>query len=503
MQMNQLLFQTEKVEDCRSGVQQVISNIEVCNSVGKLLAPTLGPFGLDKLFYGRKLLVTNDGATILENMDFKHPVAQLLSSLSKSQDREVGDGTTSVILLSSEVLRQLIPYIRDKYPLAQLRGILREIKRLCLNHLSDLLIDYSEYALQRLAETSLNSKSIRNEKSHFARLIIEGLSISGGDDLHIIKIPGGALLDSVLVEGIAFEKTFTYAGYEQQPKKILNPKICALNVELEWKSEKENAEIRVNSVSEYQKVVDAEWSIITEKLDDIIQAGANVVLSSQPIGDYATQYFARKGLFSAGRVHNLNEIVKAFGGRISSSTKYIELGECDLFEERQLGKARYNYFESKKARARTFIIRGPGNEALEEVDRAVHDAVCVVRTALSKKNVVCGGGSVEMQLSKLCRDESFRVEPEKLFIFSAISKAFEKIPAQLAENFGLDPVLILQRLRKAHSAGLYAGVSLKDVEDMREAGVIEPLEVKRNMVESAFNLAEAILMIDSTILAQK
>lgn len=421
--MNQYLFQTEKVEDCRSGIPQLISNIDVCNSVSKLLSTTLGPYGMDKLFYGKKTIITNDGATILENMEFKHPVAQMLASLSKSQDKEVGDGTTSVIILTAEMLNGLVPYIKGGYSLENIRNVLAVLKQFCLEKLDSLKIEYSAANLQKLAENCLNSKNIRNDKVHFANILIKGLSNSG--ELYISKIPGGSLGDSTLVQGIAFEKTFTYAGYEQQPKKIVSPKICCLNVELEWKSERENAEIRVESVKEYQNVLEAEWTIIREKLDDIVGSGAKVVLSSLPIGDYATQYFASHGVFSAGRVHNLSQIVNAFGGRITSSTKYIKLGQCDLFEERQLGKARYNYFEGMNAKTRTIILRGPGSETLEEVERAVHDAVCVIKTAMAHKNVVTGGGSIEMQLSRLCRDLVHKANSEEVFIYKAISMAFE------------------------------------------------------------------------------
>lgn len=503
--MAQYLFQPERVLDSRAGTHHVISNIDVCETVATLLSTTLGPYGLDKLFYGKKLLLTNDGATILENMEFKHPVARLLCSLSKSQDNEVGDGTTSVILLTSAILTSHLPLIKDGFPAERIRECLREMKRVCLEHLDKLKIDFSNENLIKLAETSLNSKNIRACKTHFSEMLVEALSCD--EDLHIDKVPGGSLSDSFLVPGIAFRKTFTYAGYEQQPKKILSPNICCLNMELEWKRERENAEVRVGSVEEYQKVVDAEWKIITEKLDDIIASGANVVLSTQSIGDYATQYFARAGIFSAGRVNDLSKIVKAFNGKIANSTKYMKLGKCDLFEERQLGEARYSYFEGRNAKSRTLILRGPGAEILEEVERAVHDAVCVIRTAMKHRNIVCGGGSVEMQLSKLSRDRSFKAAgstgAEEMFVWRALSMAFEKIPSQLAANFGIDPVTTIQSLRQQHSTGTTIGVGLKGCEDMLKLGVLEPLEVKKNMIKAAFDAVEVILSIESTIIAKK
>lgn len=499
--MAQFLFQPEKVLDSRTGVPQIMANIEVVERISNILSSTLGPYGLDKLFYGKNLLLTNDGATILENLSFTHPVARMIVSLSKSQDNEVGDGTTSVVILASEILSNLKTIINEGFSLEKIRKVLEEARKACVNQLDLLKIEFSRESLLKLVCTCLNSKNLRNYNNYFAKMLVEGLSYE--DDLYIEKIQGGSLADSILVNGIAFEKTFTYAGYEQQPKKIINPKICCINIELEWRSERENAEMRIEGVEEYQKVVDAEWRLIKDKLDDIINSGANVVLSSLPIGDYATQYFASKGVFSAGRVKNLSAIVKAFKGKITNSTKMICLSHCDLFEERQLGNARYNYFESKTAMSHTLILRGPGREILEEVERSVHDAICVIRVAMKHENIVCGGGSVEMELSKLCRNLAFQQGGDEMFVYKLLSKSFEKIPFQLSTNFGLDPILTLQNLRKAHTSSAYAGVSLKGVKDMNELGIYEPLEVKKNMIKAAFNAASAIIMIDSTIISKK
>lgn len=511
---SQYIFQTEKVEDGRSGIPQIISNIEICKGVADFLSTTLGPYGQDKLFYGSKTIITNDGATILENMKYKHPVARMLVEVSKSQDNEVGDGTTSVVLLSSEILNQLSTLIRGNYSIDLICSTLKNIRTNCLEKLQELTIPFTFDSLVQLAEVSLNSKCIRNEKKHFAKLLVEGLK--DGQDIYISKIRGGSLRDSTLVNGIAFEKTFTYAGYEQQPRRIENPKICCLNVELEWKSERENGEVRVETVEEYQKMVDAEWKIIDDKLEDIVRKGANIVLSSLPIGDYATQYFAARGVFSVGRVHDLERITKAFGGRISNSTKYVELGMCAKFEERQLGGVRYNYLEgidenvedeeretSVQTQARTLILRGPGTDTLEEIERSVHDAVCVIKTAIKHRSMLAGGGAVEMELSKLCREAAFSAKDERFFICQAVSKAFEKIPTQLAKNFGLDSLDIIQQLRKAHTEDVYVGVSLTGISSMRDAGIFEPLEIKKSMIKAAFNLVETVIRIDSTILTKK
>jgi len=499
--LNSYLFKAEKIEDCRSGLSQLHSNIEVCNAVAELLSSTFGPYGMDKLFYGKSLIVTNDGATIMENMNFKHPVALMLTNISKSQDKETGDGTTSVVLLTAALLNSIYPCITDENNISVIRKTLAKLKKACIESLNDLKIECNEHNLIKLAETCMNSKNIRTSKEHFANMLVKGLMSS--ENLHICKIKGGSFADSILVEGIAFQKTFTYAGSEQQLKRIGNPMVCCLNMELEWKNERENAELKIESVEEYQRMVDAEWKIIRDKLKKIVNAGADVVLSSQSIGDYATQYFADNGVFSAGRVPNLVGIAKGFGIPISNTSDSLSFGRCKLFEERQMGGVRYNYLEGENVNASTLLLRGPGEDVLEEIERAVHDAECVLRVAMRTKNLISGGGSSEMHLSQVCREKIAEMEPEEIIVCKAVAQAFERLPAQLSSNFGYDPVRMLQELRKAHKSNVYAGVTVEGVRDMRELAIYEPLEVKKSMVKTAFAMVDTLLSIDSTIIERK
>jgi len=253
----------------------------------------------------------------------------------------------------------------------------------------------------------MSSKLIHSEKPFFSNMVVDAIEILDQDDLDesligVKKIAGGGLQDSLIVKGVAFKKTFTYAGAEQQPKYFKNPLILCLNVELELKAEKDNAEVRVDAVSDYQAIVDAEWEIIYRKLEAIEKTGAKVVLSKLPIGDLATQWFADRDIFCAGRVGagDLRRVVQAAGGAIQSTCSDISrehLGSCGLFEERQIGGERYNIFEDcPKAKTCTLILRGGAEQFIEEVERSLHDALMVVKRAVRNGEVVAGGGAIEV-----------------------------------------------------------------------------------------------------------
>ena len=225
------------------------------------------------------------------------------------------------------------------------------------------------------------------------------------------KVPGGALQDSLFVNGVAFKKTFSYAGFEQQPKSFKNPRIVCLNVELELKSEKDNAEVRVEQVSEYQAIVDAEWQIIFNKLEAITKTGAKVVLSKLPIGDLATQFFADRDIFCAGRVtsDDMDRVILTCGGNVQSTCSDIKpehLGTCEHFEERQVGSERFNFFEGcPQAKTCTLILRGGAEQFIAEVERSLHDAIMIVKKAIKNDLIVAGGGAIEVNLpsSAACR----------------------------------------------------------------------------------------------------
>lgn len=253
----------------------------------------------------------------------------------------------------------------------------------------------------------MSSKLIHSEKPFFSNMVVDAVQCLDQTDLDetligVKKIAGGAMHDTQLIHGVAFKKTFTYAGAEQQPKSFKNPLILCLNVELELKAEKDNAEVRVEAVADYQAIVDAEWAIIYRKLEAIEKTGAKVVLSKLPIGDLATQWFADRDIFCAGRViaGDLRRTTQAAGGAIQSTCSDItreHLGTCGTFEEIQIGGERYNIFEDcPKAKTCTLLLRGGAEQFIEEVERSLHDAIMVVKRAVRSGEVVAGGGAIEV-----------------------------------------------------------------------------------------------------------
>ena len=496
-----------------------------------MVKTTLGPSGRDKLVAtGRGVTISNDGATIMKLLEIEHPAAKTLVDISMSQDAEVGDGTTSVVLLASELLVQMKSFIEDNVHAQILIQYLRQAGTLAVAKINELAIPFTNpkeirEMLLKTAGTALNSKLIANHKDIFAPMIVDAvleLHESGSlDDLMnnvaIKRIPGGDVRQSFLVQGVAFRKTFSYAGFEQMHKKFVQPKILLLNVELELKSEKENAEVRISNPSDYQSIVDAEWQVIYNKLDACVACGANIVLSKLPIGDLATQYFADRDMFCAGRVTDadLKRVAKATCGTIQTSTTDLNsvtakvLGTCGIFEEKQVGDERFNVFTECPAKlTSTIVLRGGTEQFIAESERSVHDALQVVKRSLISGSIVAGGGAIEMELSKYLREYALTIEGKGQLVVRAYAKALEVVPRQLCDNAGLDSIDILAALRRRHTQdadGKWFGVDViaGGICDTYAAGIWEPSDNKRNSLDAATEAACVILSIDETIIAPR
>jgi len=509
------------------GRSQVISNINACQAIAEAVRTTLGPRGMDKLIVDSKgsVTISNDGATILKKLEVTHPAARTLVDISKSQDAEVGDGTTSVVLLAAEFLKQCKPFVEEGlHPQVIVRS-LRKGCQLSVDKINEIAVKIDKTVehgvekrslLEKCAMTTLSSKLVSHQKEFFSKIVVDAVMhldhLLPLNMIGVKKVQGGALEDSLLVTGVAFKKTFSYAGFEMQPKKYENAKIALLNIELELKAERDNAEVRVDNVQEYQNIVDAEWKILYNKLAKIHESGAKVVLSKLPIGDVATQYFADRDLFCAGRVpdEDLQRTMKACGGAILTTVQDLSqnnLGLCEKFEEVQIGGERFNLLTGcPNSKTVTIILRGGADQFIEETERSLHDAIMIVRRTLKNDAIVAGGGAIEMELSKYLRDYSRTIAGKEQLLIGAMAKAFETIPRQLCDNAGFDATDILNKLRQKHAVdGTWYGVDIfsEDIADNMQACVWEPAIVKVNAITAASEAACLILSVDETIKAPK
>lgn len=507
--------------DTSQGKAQLISNINACEAVTEILKTTLGPRGMDKLIHsGNKVTISNDGATLIGLLDIVHPAAKTLVDIARSQDAEVGDGTTSVCLLAGEMLKNVKQFVQDGvHPQIIIQGY-RTACRVALEKLEQISekIDKKDPTktremLTRCAATALNSKLIAGSQNFFADMTVDAImhldsSTMDLKPVGIKRVPGGSSTDSFLVQGVAFKKTFAYAGFEQQPKSFKNPKIALLNVELELKSEGASAEIRISDPSQYQSIVDAEWKIIYDKLEKIVASGAKIVLSKLPIGDLATQYFSDRDMFCAGRVmmDDVERVMSATGAQMQTSLNDLNedvLGTCEEFEERQVGGERYNVFTGcPAAKTVTIVLRGGAEQFIAESERSLHDALMIVKRALAYGEVVGGGGAIEMELSRYLREYSRTIKDKQQLIVAGFAQALEIIPRQVSENAGLDSTDILNALRAAHAKGeRWSGVDIDNngVCDTFEKFVWEPALVKKNAITAATEAACLILSVDETV----
>eukprot|EP00915_Cephaloidophora_sp_WS-2016_P005133 GHVH01006820.1.p1 GENE.GHVH01006820.1~~GHVH01006820.1.p1 ORF type:complete len:544 (-),score=74.55 GHVH01006820.1:59-1690(-) len=510
------------VEDSQ-GTGHIITNINACSAIADILKTTLGPRGMDKLITnGRTTTISNDGATIIDHLNIEHPAARMLVDISKAQDEEVGDGTTTVILLASELLSLAKELVEEKMPISDIIKGFRQGEVMAQKSLDKVVEDLStksekekREAFKRCAVTTLNSKVIGGISiDHFASLATDACFMLGPnvpiENIAVQKVVGGSVEESELVRGVAFEKTFSYAGFELAPKQFTKPKICLLNHELELKAEKDNAEVRITDPSQYRRIIEAEWKIIYDKLDSIMSTGCNIVISKLPIGDLATQYFADRGVFCAGRVDSgdVQRLATASGARVQTSLFGIDsscLGIVDTFEEKDIGSLRYNYFCCADAKTCTVILRGGATQYIDEVERSFHDALCVIRRCIKTSKVVAGGGAVDLHLSNVIRQHSLETPGKAQLALLSYARSFEVIPRTLAINSGMDATLVLNQLRVKHHRGdedsSHFGIDCyaKCITNTYDAFVWEPALIKKNAISAATEAACTILQVDETI----
>mmetsp|Transcript_19944 Transcript_19944/g.48344 ORF Transcript_19944/g.48344 Transcript_19944/m.48344 type:complete len:519 (+) Transcript_19944:63-1619(+) len=495
-------------------------NSDISNQVLNLIKSTLGPSSMDKFLCieERENIITNDGATILNSIGINHPVAKILVEIAKSQDFEVGDGTTTVCLLSVEFINAAKKLIEEGHHFKKILRIFKKgaiITNQILQEVSENRNFKSTNALKKFliscCATSLNSKLISGKRHIFSEIISDiGVLLGSKFDSSIISIKtiiGGSTSDSFLFKGIFIKKPFSYAGYEKQKKKFKYPYILLLDIELELKSEKINSETKINKMSKYKELIDAEWSLIYEKLDLIAKSNVKAVFSKQPIGDLATQYFAERGILCGGRVSNddMIRLSKGTGGKILSTLLDLKkdfIGKCGLLEERQIGNERYLLLSGCLIEINTIIIRGSNLKVLEETKRCLNDGMMIVKKVLKDQRIVGGAGSIEMKIATKLRKYANNLSCDDQVLLQRFANCLEVIPKTLCENAGFDSTLILSKLVAKHNTkDCWYGVDIEngDIFDALGNYIWEPTSVKQNAIQASIEAACVILSIDNVL----
>ena len=510
------------------GREALRSNILAARIIAEVLKTSLGPRGMDKMIVDTfgDITVTNDGVTILKEMDVQHPAAKLIVETAKAQDAEVGDGTTSVVVLAGSLLEKAEPLLDDNiHPSIIIEGYKKAMEK-ALEELDKIAVKVDpkdrEY-MKKLVSTTLSSKFIGQEaeeiKEKLLNMIIDaaytvaeeqpdGTLRMSLDDIKIEKKKGGSLLDSQLVQGIVLDKEVVHPG---MPKRVENAKILVLDAPLEVEKPDITAKINITDPRQIEAFLEEQTRILKEMVDKIAESGANVVITQKGIDDVAAHFLAKKGIMAVRRVKksDIEKVAKATGAKVVTSIKDVSpevLGEAKLVEERRVGKDKMVFIEgAKNPKAVTILLRGASDMALDEAERNIVDALHVLRNIFMKPKVVGGGGAIEVELAERLRKYAATVGGKEQLAIEAYAEALEEIPVVLADTAGMDTLEALMELRKLHREGkIWAGVDVvngKIAEDMLKLGVVEPVRVREQVLKSATEAANAILKIDDVIAA--
>jgi archaeal chaperonin len=504
-----------------TGKEAQRNNITAAKVVAETVKSTLGPRGMDKMLVSTigDVTITNDGATIMKELDVQHPAAKMLVEVSKTQDNEVGDGTTTAVLLSGELLDKAEKLLdKDVHPTVIVDGYNKAAEKAIeiLDKISMPITDKDDATLKSVAMTSMYSKGIVIAKEHFADIAVKAVKqvsekVDGKikadiDLIKIVKKHGRGLEETELVKGIVVDKEISHA---QMPKKIESAKIALLNAKLEIEKTEFDAKININNPDQMHLFIEEEEKMLKDMVSQIQKTGANVLFSEKGIDDVALHYLAKSGIAAVKNVSSgdLEKLSKATGAKIVASIKDLtkdSLGDAKLVEEAKIGEDKLIYVrDAKNPKAVTIVVRGGTEHVVDEADRSLHDALSVVRNAIEDGKIVAGGGAPEAELAKRLRDYAVKVGGREQLAIEAFAEAMEAVPTTLAENAGLDPIDILVELRSKHEKPVnpWFGVDVfsGEIKDMKKLNVLEPLRVKQQVVKSASEAASMILRIDDVI----
>ena len=484
---------------------------------GKVLAETvrttLGPKGMDKMLVDGlgDIVVTNDGVTILKEMDIEHPAAKMLVEVAKTQEDEVGDGTTTAVIIAGELLKKSESLLdQDIHPTIIAMGY-RQAAEKAQEILDDIAIDsVDEETLIKVAMTAMTGKGTEAAREPLAKLIVDAVQkvaedgAVDTDNIKIEKKDGAVVEDSTLVEGVIVDKERVHPG---MPSEVKDAKIALVNSPLEVKETEVDAEIRITDPAQMQAFIEQEEKMVKDMVDKVAESGANVLFAQKGIDDLAQHYLSKAGILAVRRVKksDIEKLARATGANVVTNLEDLtadDLGEAGIVEERTVsGEEMIFVEECSVAKSVTLFVRGSTKHIVDEIVRAIEDAIGVVAATVEDDKVVAGGGAPEIAMAKKLKDYADSISGREQLAVNAFAEALEIVPKTLAENAGLDSIDSLVDLRAAHENSAVMGLDVftGKVADMKEAGVIEPKRVKKQAIQSASEAAEMILRIDDVI----
>ncbi len=500
------------------------NNIQAARAIADAVRSTLGPKGMDKMLVDSlgDVVITNDGVTILKEIEVQHPAAKMVVEVAKTQDTECGDGTTTSVVLAGELLKQaeqLLDHnvhptiIANGYKLAALEAV-KILEKIAVDSKTDDM-------LKRVAMTAMTGKSVGDQREMLSDMAVkaiksiaekrDGKTIVDVDNIKVEAKTGGSIADTELINGLVIDKEKIHP---RMPKVVKNAKIALISSAMEVKKTEVEAKIQIRDPASMQRFLDEEENQLREMVEKLKSLGANAVFVQKGTDDLVQHYLAKAGIYACRRVResDLAKLSKATGGNVVGSIDSLtksDLGVAEQVEEKKIGEEAMTFVTGcKNPKAISIIVRGGTEHVVDEVERALHDALRVVGVAMEDGKVVAGGGAPEIELALRLADYASSVGGREQLAIEAFAEAMEIIPLALAENAGLDPIDLVIKLKTAHEGeenAPYMGIDLESGEpaNMLEANVIEPLRVKTQAIESATEVAGMILRIDDVIASKK
>ncbi|HOB37678.1 MAG TPA: thermosome subunit beta [Methanomassiliicoccaceae archaeon] len=499
------------------------NNIMAAKAIADAVRSTLGPRGMDKMLVDTlgDVVITNDGVTILKEIDVQHPAAKMIVEVAKTQDEQAGDGTTTAVILAGELLKKAVDLIDSNIHPTIIAGGYRlaaaKAQEVLDSVSTPVSIDDKE-ALKLIAETSMISKSVSGSREALAELTVNAVTAIAEkdgdkwtvdmDNIQIVKKTGGSMDDTEFIQGVIIDKEPVHPA---MPKKVENAKIALLDAAIEVQKTEIDAKIEITDPSQMAAFLAEEENMLRKMVETIKASGANVVFVQKGIDDLAQHFLAKEGIFAVRRVKksDMEKLAKATGSTVVTKIEELtadELGTARLLEVRKLGEDELTFITGcQNPKAVSLLLRGGTEHVIDEVERSLDDAMSVVAVAIEDGRMVTGGGSTAAEIALRLREYAATVGGREQIAIDAYASAMEVIPTALAENAGLDPIDILINMRKSHKDGkVNAGLNVYTgkIVDMKAENVVEPIRVGRQAINSATDAAVMILRIDDVIAAR-